>query len=709
MSQKYADIIIDISHEGVDRTFEYKIPEEIGDKIRIGSVVKVPFGKGDRIRQGYVIDIKEDSKWNPDKLKAIIEPDEKAVQVEGNLIRLAEWIKETYSCTMIAALKTVMPVKEKVRNRKAAVSVMDSVPEFEKIEELNEEQKQVTDRFEEDYDKGIRDRYLLHGITGSGKTEVYLRLAQKVINNGESVIVLIPEIALTYQTVARFRTVFGDRISILNSRLSKGEKFREFERAKNGETDIIIGPRSALFTPFRKLGLIIIDEEHDGSYKSESTPKYHARETAMKRVEIEGAALVLGSATPSVTSYYMAERGELKLLSLSRRASGGSLSEVSVVDMRDELHRGNRTIISEELYNRLKNAFDAGEQAMLFINRRGFNTFVSCRDCGEVITCPRCAVSLSLHGSTKLMCHYCGHTEVMPKVCPKCSSKLIGGYGTGTEKVEAEIKKLFPEIRTLRMDKDTTTKKDSHGKIIDAFRSHKADCLIGTQMIVKGHDFGNVTVVGAILADLGLFDSDYESAERTFDLLTQAVGRAGRAEKKGYAIIQTYQPEHYSIITAAEQSFDKFYQYEMAYRRMLRYPPIYELLGVLIASGDEEAARETAEGLASELKKKFGQAKSELKESEGKVRSEGKVKSGEKVRSGEKESGEKVRSGGQKADIIGPAEAIIYRIDEVYRRVIYIKADSKELMMQITQYLQGCAGKYENVDIQVDLNPLRIV
>ncbi len=670
MSQKYADIIIDISHEGVDRTFEYKIPDEIADKIRVGSVVKVPFGKGDRIRQGYVIDIKENSRWDPDKLKAVIEPDEKAVLVEGNLIRLAGWIKETYSCTMIAALKTVMPVKEKVRNSKTKVSVMDSVPEFEKIEELTEEQRRVTNRFEEDYDKGIRDRYLLHGITGSGKTEVYLRLAQKVIDNGESVIVLIPEIALTYQTVARFRTVFGDRISILNSRLSKGEKYREFERAKNGETDIIIGPRSALFTPFRKLGLIIIDEEHDGSYKSESTPKYHARETAMKRAEIEGAALLLGSATPSVVSYYMAEKGIFKLLSLSHRASGSSLSEVSVVDMRDELHRGNRSIISGELYNRLKNAFEAGEQAMLFINRRGFNTFVSCRECGKVITCPRCDVSLSLHGSTKLMCHYCGHTETLPKACPECSSKLIGGYGTGTEKVEAEVKKLFPDIRTIRMDKDTTTGKDSHGRIINAFRRHEADCLIGTQMIVKGHDFGNVTVVGAILADLGLFDSDYESAERTFDLLTQAVGRAGRAEKKGYAIIQTYQPEHYCIISAAEQSFDKFYQYEMAYRRMLRYPPIYELLGVLITSGDENAALTAAGEISEELKKRFGP---------------------------------------QKADVIGPSEAVIYKIDQVFRRVIYIKTDNRELIMKISQFLSDCGGRYENVEIQVDLNPLRIV
>ncbi len=670
MSQKYADIIIDISHEGVDKTFEYKIPEELSEQVQVGSVVKVPFGQGNRTRQGYVIAVKDSSKWDPDKMKSILQIDEKAVMVEGKLIRLAEWMRGTYGGTMIAALRTVMPVKEKVAGRKSRIDVMDEVPEFAPVGELTDEQTEVVGTFERDFDAGVRDRYLLHGITGSGKTEVYIRLAEKVIKSGSSVIVLIPEIALTYQTVARFKTVFGNRISILNSRLSKGEKFREFERARSGETDIIIGPRSALFTPFEKLGLIIIDEEHDGSYKSETTPKYHAREVAMERARIEGAAVVLGSATPSVVSYHMAEQGKLRKLTLKARATGGSLAEVSVVDMRDELHQGNRSIISGKLYERLRTAFEAGEQAMLFINRRGFNSFVSCRECGEVIRCPRCDVSLSLHGTSKLMCHYCGHTEVMPKACPKCSSKLIGGYGTGTEKVEAEVKRLFPNIRTLRMDKDTTQKKDSHGKIIDAFRRHEADCLIGTQMIVKGHDFGNVTVVGAVLADLGLFDSDYESAERTFDLLTQAAGRAGRAEKKGYVVIQTYQPEHYSIITASQQDFEGFYQYEMAYRRMLHFPPVYELLGVLIASHDEGRVIELAESLAHELKERFG---------------------------------------GAGTDIIGPAEAVIYRIDEVYRKTIYIKSEDTDVITAITDYIQNRTVGLENIEVQTDLNPLRIV
>ena len=374
---------------------------------------------------------------------------------------------------------------------------------------------------------------------------------------------------------------------------------------------------------------------------------------------------MLGSATPSISSYHKAEKGEYRLLKLTSRP-GGLPAEVSVVDMRDELKKGNRSIISEELYNRLDACFKAGEQAMLFINRRGFNTFVSCRECGEVIKCPRCDVSLSLHGGKRLMCHYCGHTEVMPDKCPKCSSPLIGGYGTGTEKVEAEVKRLFPGVRTLRMDKDTTKGKDDNAKIINSFRQQKADCLIGTQMIVKGHDFGNVTVAGAILADLGLFDNDYEASERTFDLLTQAAGRAGRSDKKGYVVIQTYQPEHYAIICAAKQSYMDFYQYEMAYRRLLRFPPVYELLGVLVTSKNERLTDLTARAVAIALKEV------------------------------------------EDTDVIGPSEAFIYRIDEVFRRVIYVKAESRETFVKAVAHVQERIDIREDIDIQFDFDPMRI-
>ena len=687
MSVKYADIIIDISQSNVDKPFEYSVPEALQGMVEIGSVVKVPFGKGDRVRTGYVIGLKDEPVYDKAKIKSIIEVSEKAISIESRLIRLAQWMKEKYGCTLISALMTVMPVKEKVRERKAGIDIRESIPEFRPIDQLEEQQQKIVDDFTESLDKAEKRVSLLHGVTGSGKTEVYIRMAEEVIKRGQDVIVLVPEIALTYQTVARFGSYFQDSICILNSQLSKGEKYREFMKAMNGETHIMIGPRSALFAPFRNLGLIIIDEEHDTSYKSDKTPKYHAREVAEKRAELEDARVVLGSATPSVLSYYKALNGEYKLYELTERVKGATLPEVEIVDLRDELAKGNRSIISQSLYEKLQNAFSRKEQAMLFINRRGFNTFVSCRSCGEAIKCPNCDVSLALHGKSRLMCHYCGYEEPMPTQCPGCSSKLIGGYGTGTEKLEAEINKLFPDIRTLRMDRDTTTGKGSHGAIIKKFRDGEADCLVGTQMIVKGHDFPRVTVVGNILADLSLFDTDYESAERTFDLLTQASGRAGRDEISGQVVIQTYQPEHYAITAAAVQDYKAFYDYEIAYRKLLHYPPFYQMLGIMISSDREELAV----GLSDEIAKAMGEYDFE----------------------------------DASADIIGPADAFIYRVNNIYRRVIYIKSENYDILTRLAGVAEdiyekkmesinearrnGLTGGSGDVEIQFDFNPMRVL
>ena len=687
MSVKYADIIIDISQSNVDKPFEYSVPEALQGMVEIGSVVKVPFGKGDRVRTGYVIGLKDEPVYDKAKIKSIIEVSEKAISIESRLIRLAQWMKEKYGCTLISALMTVMPVKEKVRERKAGIDIRESIPEFRPIDQLEKQQQKIVDDFTESLDKAEKRVSLLHGVTGSGKTEVYIRMAEEVIKRGQDVIVLVPEIALTYQTVARFGSYFQDSICILNSQLSKGEKYREFMKAMNGETHIMIGPRSALFAPFRNLGLIIIDEEHDTSYKSDKTPKYHAREVAEKRAELEDARVVLGSATPSVLSYYKALNGEYKLYELTERVKGATLPEVEIVDLRDELAKGNRSIISQSLYEKLQNAFSRKEQAMLFINRRGFNTFVSCRSCGEAIKCPNCDVSLALHGKSRLMCHYCGYEEPMPTQCPGCSSKLIGGYGTGTEKLEAEINKLFPDIRTLRMDRDTTTGKGSHGAIIKKFRDGEADCLVGTQMIVKGHDFPRVTVVGNILADLSLFDTDYESAERTFDLLTQASGRAGRDEISGQVVIQTYQPEHYAITAAAVQDYKAFYDYEIAYRKLLHYPPFYQMLGIMISSDREELAV----GLSDEIAKAMGEYDFE----------------------------------DASADIIGPADAFIYRVNNIYRRVIYIKSENYDILTRLAGVAEdiyekkmesinearrnGLTGGSGDVEIQFDFNPMRVL
>ncbi len=672
MSVKYADIIIDISQTNVDRPFRYRIPDELLGDINIGSVVKVPFGNGNRIRTGYVIGFADEANFDESKIKDIKEVAKNSLSVESKLIKLAQWMRDTYGCTMISALMTVMPVKEKVRQRKTEIDINDQIPEFQPIEQLESQQQEIVDDFISELDRTkTSEAYLLHGITGSGKTEVYIKMAEEVIKRGQDVIVLVPEIALTYQTVARFSSYFQDSICILNSQLSKGEKYREFMKAHDGETHIMIGPRSALFAPFQNLGLIIIDEEHDTSYKSEKIPKYHAREVAIERGRLEGAKVVLGSATPSIGSYYKAEKGEYKLYSLTERVKGSAVPDVEVVDLREELKRGNRGILSKSLYEKLDAAFKRNEQAMLFINRRGVSSFVSCRSCGEVIKCPNCDVSLSLHGRSQMLCHYCGYKMMMPGSCPKCKSNMIGGYGIGTESLEEQVKKYFPDIRTLRMDKDTTSRKGSHGEIIKKFREGEADLLIGTQMIVKGHDFPRVTVVGNILADLSLFDGDYESSERTFDLLTQAAGRAGRDELPGQVVIQTYQPEHYAIEAAAKQDYKSFYEYEMSYRRLLHYPPVYELMCVCISSEKEMPLIELSDELAKKVREEMD------------------------------------------VDVVGPAEAYIYRINNVYRRVIYIKSDVYNKLTEAAGILQKeFDTKTENagdIDIQFDFNPMRII
>ena len=676
MKALYADIIIDISQSNLDRPFCYRIPEELTEKVSVGSVVEVPFGKGNSKRTGYVIGITDHAAIEEDRIKDILSAPDRNLNVEGKLIKLAEWMKQKYNSTMITALKTVMPVKEKVRERKTDIDSRENIPVFEPVEELEEEQTSVINDFINDLNADKTHTYLLHGVTGSGKTEVYIKMAEEVIKRGKDVIVLVPEIALTFQTVARFSSYFQDSIAILNSKLSKGEKYREFVKVREGETHIMIGPRSALFAPFPNLGLIIIDEEHDISYKSEKTPKYHAREVAIERAGLEGASVVLGSATPSISSYRKAELGEYKLYSLKNRVKGATLPEVEIVDLREELRMGNRSIISNSLYEKLKNAFDRKEQAMLFINRRGYNSFVSCRECGEVVKCPRCDVSLSLHGNSKLMCHYCGYVQPMVNSCPKCNSKLIGGYGTGTEKLEEEINKLFPKVKTLRMDKDTTARKGAHGRIIAKFREGKADCLIGTQMIVKGHDFPKVTVVGNILADMGLFDTDYESAERTFDLITQAAGRAGRDKAQGNVVVQTYQPDNYAIKTAASQDYEAFYKYEMAYREMLRFPPVYELLGIMVSSGDEQLCSQLAEGMAKLIKEKA------------------------------------ISDSRNDTSCIGPAEAVIYRINEIYRKVIYVKSKDYNVLVNIAglcdRVMEEQGVEETQAEVQYDFNPIRI-
>lgn len=742
--KKYADVIIDISHEKVDRTFQYKIPEALRETVLVGTSVMVPFGRGNRLTAGYVVEITDQAEFDEEKMKEIYSLSKQKVSPSEDALKLAVFLKETYGSTMIAALKTVLPVKREVKAKEkktivrqmtgeeirsllaesirkhqtgktrflAALTEEKELPyelvtgklhiapstikslisqqvitvetesyyrnpvrlEAGRREEkkLSNEQQAIVDTVIADRDAGICKTYLIHGITGSGKTEVYLSLIEETVKRGRQCIMLIPEIALTYQTLLRFYKRFGDRVSVLNSSLSEGERYDQCERARKGEIDVIIGPRSALFVPFEKLGMIVIDEEHEPSYKSETMPRYHARETAEYLASLKGASLVLGSATPSLEAYSRAKKGEYELFTLTRRLTGGRLADVSVVDLRKELKEGNRSIFSRKLQELIEDRLSRKEQIMLFLNRRGYAGFVSCRSCGLVMKCPHCDVSLSQHRGGKLVCHYCGYEMQEPKKCPSCGSPYILGFKAGTQQIEDQIRKRFPGAGVLRMDADTTRRKGSYEEILSSFAGEDADILLGTQMIVKGHDFPKVTLMGVLAADLSLNDSDYHCGERTFQLLTQAAGRAGRGVRKGEVVIQTYQPDHYSITLAANQDYEAFYEEEMGYRELMGYPPAEHLLAILFTSKEEGQALAAAE------------------------------ETGRILRNYQEESG---RSDGS---VIGPSKAAVSKINDIYRFVIYCKEKDyqklliyKELTENYRKILPG-----NGAFVQFDFDPV---
>ena len=751
MTGRFANIIVDISHENVDRPFQYRIPDELMGKIAVGMAVTIPFGRGNKLIKGYVMEITDRAEYDESRLKEVDSVIKDGVSAQSDSIKLAWWIKQNYGSTMISALKTVLPVKQKRKLlvKKTIICMVDADLAAKKAEEfglkhqkakarlmqelsaqpvlpytlvtgrlniasqtiqalerakliavrteetyrnalpenisegwqkktkkqLSENQSRIVESILSDLEAGIRMTYLIHGVTGSGKTEVYMELIEKVASQGKQAIVLIPEIALTYQTLVRFYQRFGDRVSVMNSRLSAGERSDQYERAVKGEIDIVIGPRSALFTPFERLGLVIIDEEHEGSYKSESMPKYHAREVAGELCRMKNAILVLGSATPSLESYYRAKRGEIKLFELKEQLAGGQLPQVYVEDLRQELKDGNRSIFSRKLRALIGDRLKKGEQAMLFINRRGYAGFVSCRACGYVMKCPHCDVSLSEHTdfhkkTSKLVCHYCGYETPGVTNCPQCGSKYILGFRAGTQQIEELIHKEFPAARVLRMDADTTRNKDSYEQILSQFANEEADILVGTQMIVKGHDFAKVTLVGILAADMSLHTGDYRAGERTFQLLTQAAGRAGRSVLPGEVVIQTYQPDHYTIIHAANQDYEGFYAEEMSYRDLMMYPPAAHMMAVLVLSADALTGAGHAQELVERTKRQFG---------------------------------------GERSVIIGPAEASIGKINDVYRYIFYIKHRNYQVLTAIKDELEDFIGRMQwNADsVQFDFDPMR--
>lgn len=431
------------------------------------------------------------------------------------------------------------------------------------------------------------DVFLLYGVTGSGKTEVYLQAIASVIEKGKEAIMLVPEISLTPQTVKRFKERFGEQVAVMHSGLSVGEKYDEWRKIHRKEVKVVVGARSAVFAPFENLGLVIIDEEHESSYKQEETPRYHARDVAIERAKSYGCPVILGSATPTLESFARAKKNVYKLLTLSQRMNKNALPAVDIVDMREELRTGNRSMFSELLFTKLKDRLDKGEQTVLMLNKRGHSSFVMCRSCGLVINCPNCDISLTYHRFNDIMkCHYCGFEEGMPSVCPECESEHIRFFGTGTQKVEEELAKILPEARVIRMDVDTTSKKGSHERLLNAFGEGKADILLGTQMIAKGLDFPNITLVGVLSADTMLHLPDFRSSEKTFQLLTQVSGRAGRHQLPGEVVIQTYTPEHYSIELSALQDYDAFYEREMYLRRQSHYPPYYYVVLITVSHED---------------------------------------------------------------------------------------------------------------------------
>ncbi len=742
-------MIVDISHEKVDRPFTYRIPEELTDRLKPGMRVRIPFGAGDTLRTGYVTELTGQTAFPVQRLKWIADIVPGEEEPEQKMIVLAAWMKEQYGSTMIQALKTVLPARRKVAQKEKkevhlalpAEEARAALQEYERRHQVAKarlmrellgegtlpwelvtkklsissstlksmegagairlvtaasyrnpvrispsaaEEKRLSDgqlRIVEDilrgWDEGDARPSLIHGITGSGKTEVYLALIEDMIRRGKQAIFLIPEIALTYQTLLRIYRKFGDRVSVMNSSLSAGEKQDQCRRAREGEIDVIIGPRSALFVPFPSLGLIVIDEEHETSYKSETMPKYHARETAVELARLNGAAVVMGSATPSLEAYSRAKSGAYRLFTLKERMNGGCLPRIYVEDLRKELKEGNRTIFSRRLQEKLRDRLERGEQSMLFLNRRGYAGFVSCRSCGYVCKCPHCDVSLSEHRNGRLVCHYCGYEQPAIRRCPSCGSRYILGFKAGTEQIEEQLGRLYPKARVLRMDGDTTRRKDSYERILSAFSNREADILVGTQMIVKGHDFPNVTLVGVLAADLSMCLSDYRAGERTFQLLTQAAGRAGRGSMPGEVIIQTYQPDHYSIRYAANQDYEGFYREEMVYRELLSYPPASHILAIQLASEKEELAREAAKEAAWAARQLAGRWEGRNKAVPDTV-------------------------------IIGPAPALIGKINDIYRYGVYVKNRDYQKLVAVKNEVEAFRSRQEKPkgSCQFDFDPV---
>lgn len=590
---KYINVAIDNKSEHTDTLYTYGCEDS---QVRIGQKLQVPFGRGDRVRDAYVFQVLDhpQQEYNNLKFAGEIDPE---ISLTEEMIDTCLWMKRRYLCKYIDAVKCFTPAGSRSKRGKVRNPYKDAEGEPQNIPSLTDEQKQVLEPIRQGIVQGRHRRFLLHGVTGSGKTEVYMQAAKTCLEKDRQVIMLVPEISLTKQIIERFIGRFGaENIAVLHSRLSLGERYDEWSRIRKGQVKIVIGARSAVFAPLSRIGLIILDEEHEATYKSDMTPKYDTVEVALKRLQSHEGVLLLGSATPGISTYFRSDEGIYERLELTSRYNQVALPQVSVVDMRAELKEGNRSMISKPLYQAMKTALEKKQQIILFLNRRGYSTFISCRECGKVLKCPDCGISLTYHKEkNRAVCHYCGYEEIPPQVCPDCGSHYIRYFGTGTEKVEETVRDFFEDAAIERLDLDTTRRKGSIDRILNNFKKGKIHILIGTQLVAKGLDFKNVGLVGIISADVTLNIPDFRSPERTFQMITQAAGRAGRGDETGTVIIQSYTPDNYAVQLAAAQDYPEFYQTEIQFRKYMGYPPYSDLIQIVFASKEEGKVKTAAD------------------------------------------------------------------------------------------------------------------
>ncbi len=587
---KYIKVAIDNNTRHTDSLYTYKAD----DDIRTGQLITVPFGRGNSLKRAVVMGIDDNPSVDESKIKQIVSTDGD-ISLSEEMISTALWMRQRYGIKYFDAVRCFIPPGKPAKEGKEKRPLKDNAGEVQNIEALTPEQYNAYTKIADALTSSEQKSFLLHGITGSGKTEVYMQAAAKAIDQGKTVIMLVPEIALTKQILDRFIGRFGrDKVAVMHSRLTGRERFDEWQRIRSGEAKIVVGARMAVFAPLENIGLIIMDEEHETSYKADMSPKYETVDIAMKRAISSGATIVLGSATPSVISYSRAKRGIYTLLELSKRYNGVELPEIETVDMLEELRSGNRGIFSRRLIEAMKTTLDAGEQIILFLNRRGYSTSIKCKQCGNTMKCPDCGINLTYHKNVNsAVCHYCGKHYNIPQACTECGSEYMKFTGVGTEQIEEEIKKLFPNNTSERLDLDSIKTRGAAEKIITKFAKGKTDILIGTQLVAKGLDFRNVGLVGVVSADTSLNIPDYRASERTFQLITQVAGRAGRGNKKGHVIVQTYDPENFAVRGAVENDYKGFYGTEDQYRRLMDYPPYSDLILVEFVHS-ESGVTETA-------------------------------------------------------------------------------------------------------------------